>query len=134
MAGRRADVFARPGSPQVARLLGIRNMGHGRMAASDTLETAGVRLAVHDDGLAPGTRVAWCLRSERVRLDANGPYDAAVVDVVDLGASREIVVRIDDALELTLRTVDANGLAAGGRCRIDLPPEAIRLWPENGAG
>ncbi|MES1954829.1 ATP-binding cassette domain-containing protein [Salinisphaera hydrothermalis] len=133
-AGRRADVFARPSSPQVARLLGIRNMGHGRMAAADTLETAGVRLVVHDDDLAPGTRVAWCLRSERVRLDANGPYDAAVVDVVDLGASREIVVRIDDALELTLRTVDADGLVAGGRCRIDLPPEAIRLWPENGAG
>jgi molybdate transport system permease protein len=129
-AGARSAVFARPNSPRVARLLGIRNVASGRITGPGRIETVGVELRVADQKLAKGTPVSWCLRPERIRLTPDGPYTGTVVDVVDLGANFEAIIRLADGLELTLRTVGSNGLVPGSQCRLDLPPEAFSVWAE----
>jgi molybdate transport system permease protein len=131
-AGARSMVFSRPNSPHVARLLGIRNMRSGHFIGPGRIESAGSELRVADRKLAKGTPILWCLRPEHVRLTPDGPYAGTVVDIVDLGASYEAVVRLAGGLELTLRTVGAHGIAPGSRCRLDLPPEAISVWAEKG--
>jgi molybdate transport system permease protein len=128
-AGSRAAVFTRPNSPTVARLLGIRNHHSGQVTGAGRIVTAGIELRVAAQKFAPGTPVAWCLRAEQVQLTDKGAYAATVVDIVDLGASWEAIVRLAKGLELSLRTLHAEGLAPGAPCRLELPPEAISVWP-----
>jgi molybdate transport system permease protein len=139
-AGARAEVFARPESPEVARLLSIENLHPGRLTTSEKMLAAGVELAVANGGLAPGTDVAWCLRPQHVTLlpagDETGPaqrphYSALATDVCDLGSWREVSLRLDGGLELVSRTADGRWLSAGQRCRVAIAPADITVWPRD---
>jgi ABC-type sulfate/molybdate transport systems ATPase subunit/ABC-type sulfate transport system permease component len=136
-AGPRARVFSRPASARVARLLAIENLRSGELLAGDLLRSGGSELAICANGLRRGTRVSWCVRSEHVRLappDSGSGRPATVLDVLDLGAWREVLVRLDGGLELTARTLDAGGLAPGGACRALIAPEAVTFWSEPAPG
>jgi molybdate transport system permease protein len=81
------------------------------------------------DGLAPATPLWWCIRPEQVVVSPEGRLEAAVVDVLDLGSTREIVLRIGGEVTLRGRGELAVGLRSGERCRVELPATKIAVWP-----
>jgi molybdate transport system permease protein len=127
--GRRDEVFARPASPEVAQLLGIENLRGGRIRSPGWLDASGTALEVDDPGLPDGTEVVWCVRPQHVVLGGSGAYGAAVRDVADLGAWREVAVELEGGLSLTAQTMDGHALAAGEPCRVAIAPEHVTLWP-----
>jgi molybdate transport system permease protein len=143
-AGPRAGVYRRPASPEVARLLGIQNLREGVVTAPGVLTpdpvpaAGGVELSADTGDLAPGTRVLWCVRPDRITIVADGAYPAEVTDVADLGTSVLVDIRLAGRTELRVRGTDTpgtgpdgagpDGLAAGDSCRVDISPGAIMLW------
>jgi molybdate transport system permease protein len=133
--GPRAEVFGRPASPQVAQLMGIENLRSGRISARGRMISDGTPLEVEDGGLPAGTEVLWCLRPQHASLDGDGAvasYAGRVLDVCDLGAWREVDVRLEGGLDLTLRTMDGRALRPGAPCRVTIAPEHLTLWPSDG--
>jgi molybdate transport system ATP-binding protein/molybdate transport system permease protein len=128
-AGKREEVFARPHSAQVARLLGIANTRTGTTVGANRVLSYGAEIEAPTDGLPPGSEIEWCVRPEQIELDANGRYEALVLDTVDLGAVRELTISLGDRLELTLRTSERTGLSPRERARVNLEPALISVWP-----
>jgi ABC-type Fe3+/spermidine/putrescine transport system ATPase subunit/ABC-type sulfate transport system permease component len=129
-AGPRAEVYQRPASPQVARLLGIQNMYNGTVIGPGELTTAGTPITADTAGLAPATAVGWCIRPEHVRIDARGRYQGTITDFADVGTATTFTVRLADGLELNARSTNALDLAVGASYSVDLDPLAIKLWAE----
>ncbi|HLH47374.1 MAG TPA: ATP-binding cassette domain-containing protein [Acidimicrobiales bacterium] len=127
-AGPRQEVFGRPASPEVAALLGVRNLVRGLVRAPGEVESGDVRVVAATEGMAPGTEVVWGIRTERVGVGA-GPYVATVTDVADLGAVAALEVRLGSAVELHARLDEPARLAPGDTCRIAIPADAVMVWP-----
>lgn len=127
------EVYARPASPQVARLLGIQNLAYGRVCSGVGIEVDGTYITVPAHGLAPGVPVLWCIRPEHIRLVGSGGYCAEVLDAVDMGAIADLVVRLDGGPELRVRSAQASGVEVGESIRVALLPERITLWPAEAA-
>jgi molybdate transport system permease protein len=128
-AGPRAEVFSRPASPQVARLLGIQNLATGVVTGPDEITAGTLRIAAGTGGLAEGREILWCIRPDRITVGGHGGYGAVVLDVADIGTYTSITVRLDGGPELRIRTAGAAGPERGDSCRVDLDPEFIALWP-----
>ena len=151
-AGPRAEVFARPASPQVARLLGIPNLipatvtEPGTLAVGGPAADSGLRIAAPTDGLPAGAQVLWTIRPDHVAvLPASGPaaagasapggavYPAVVDDIADIGTLTTLTVRLGSggagAPELRVRSTAVLGLAPGDRCAVRLDPGDITAWP-----
>lgn len=128
-AGPRRDVYGRPTSPQVARLLGIHNLTAGTAITADTLRAGTLLLETMPGRIAAGTDVLWCVRPENVHLRPDGRYPATLLDIADLGAIMTAVVRLDGGPELRVRTTDAIDLRVGDPCAVDLDPSTISVWP-----
>jgi len=133
-AGPRAQVFGRPSSPQVARLLSIDNLRTGRITSARTLLSDGVELAVADGEHRAGAPVSWCVRAQHVGLHApqaapGDSHPALATEVLDLGSWCEVAVRLDGGLELTARATDGRWLTPGARCHVTVPKELITVWP-----
>jgi len=127
-AGRREEVFANPASPEVARLIGYRNIHRGRVGDAGQVVLGTEKLSVSGAGLTPGEEVVWSIRPEHVSVGSTGTYDALVVDVADLGSISSIVVEIG-AVRLESRTLLSQPHPVGSRCRVELPGDAVRVWP-----
>jgi ABC-type Fe3+/spermidine/putrescine transport system ATPase subunit/ABC-type sulfate transport system permease component len=128
-AGPRAEVFARPASPQVARLLGIQNLAHATVAAPGAI-TAGTALIAADTGSLPaGAAVLWNVRPDHVVVGKEGAHPAVVEDVADIGSITTLAVRLDGGPGLQARVTDAGALQPGDPCGVTLDPAAITLWP-----
>ncbi len=97
--------------------------------------------------LPVGTPVTWGVRPDRVAVTAwagDGPDPkgtepggteprgtepgGTVVDVVDVGATCSTVVVLDGGVELEARSPGGDLLQPGGRCRVVVPPDAVRVW------
>ncbi len=133
-SGSRRAVFERPASPEVSKLLAIDNLRSGRVLAPGRVLSEGTELIIGDDGLRAGTEVSWCVRAEQLMLrppldEAPGTYAATVVEVFDLGAWREVSVRLDGGLMLIARTIGGRDLDAGSECRLGLAPDDVTVWP-----
>jgi ABC-type Fe3+/spermidine/putrescine transport system ATPase subunit/ABC-type sulfate transport system permease component len=128
-AGQRAQVFEAPSSPEVAGLLGIANARHGVAVAGEAIRSGGAEIQTSASGLVEGSEVVWCVRPERISVDPAGGYEAALLDDVDLGSTRELTVALAGSLELTVRTPSRIELTIGERLRLEIPPEAVTVWP-----
>jgi molybdate transport system permease protein len=154
-AGPRAEVFARPASPHVARLLGIPNLIHATVAEPGVLavgapdpgvldsgagprDAAGLLIAADTGGLPVGAQVLWTIRPDHIAVlsgAADGPevYPVEVDDVADIGTLTTLTVRLragqDDAPELRVRTTAAVTLAPGDSCHVRMAPADITAWP-----
>ena len=133
-AGARAEVFRAPGSPRVAALLGIANTREGTVCARGRIRSGGAELDAETGALQAGRAVVWCVRPERIRLEADGPYEALLLDDVDLGATRELTLALGESLQLTARTTERANLEPGAHVRVALAPADIVAWPAEGAG
>jgi len=128
-AGTRNDVYANPAFPQVARLLGMRNINPARTVAANTLSTGTVTITVSPTRLPADIDVLWCVRPEQIDISDSGRYPAHILDVARLGAATEVEVRLDRGAALHIRTLKSVDLDIGASCRIDIDPSAITVWP-----
>lgn len=149
-SGRCREVYQRPASAKVGRLLGIDNLFEG-IAGADGVPAAGRTRAagvLHGGvpvglatGLPAGARLLWQVPPEALRVRsgpsrtaANGSAvdfgEGSVTDVVDLGRSVEIVVAMSSGLELRARTLELPELSVGAACRVETETEAVSVWAE----
>jgi molybdate transport system permease protein len=122
--------FARPGSPEVARLLGIPNLNHAVVESDGWINSDGVRIAVQGSDIAPGTPVLWSIRPERVTLSTTGGLAGVFADVADVGTAVDLFISLSAHLEIQARTVEHAEYETGEACLVELPAEAISLWPD----
>lgn len=138
-AGRVAEVYRQPASPEVARLLGITNLGRGVVASDGTVLIGSAPLPVSGE-LTAGTAVLWSVQPDCLRVLGSAAAAAAPVgtlaqsavvsDVIDLGTSVELTVVLERGLELRSRGTGRVTLTAGERCWVCLDPADVRVWPE----
>jgi ABC-type sulfate/molybdate transport systems ATPase subunit/ABC-type sulfate transport system permease component len=150
------DVFQRPASAQVGRLLGIDNLFEGMAGAGGVLlaggncgpgAPGGGAPGVPGDGvlaglatdLPAGARLLWQVPAEALRVrsgpspsGANGSAvdfgQGRVTDVVDLGRSVEVVVALSSGIELRARTLEVPDLSVGTACQVETDAEAVSVW------
>jgi ABC-type Fe3+/spermidine/putrescine transport system ATPase subunit/ABC-type sulfate transport system permease component len=142
------EVYQRPASAQIGRLLGIDNLFEGMAGAGGVLLAGGNRApGVPGDsvpvglatGLPAGARLLWQVPPEALRVrsgpsrsGANGSAvdfgEGRVTDVIDLGRTAEVVVALSSGIELRARTLEVPELSAGGACRVETDAEAVSVW------
>lgn len=134
-AGPSRELFTRPASPEVARLLGTANVHRAKVLAPGLLDAGGLTLQVNDDAAAPGADVLWSVEPADVRVgteshngDSPVGFAATLSDVIDLGATTEYFATLDNGLELRARSRDRPVLDGGDRCRVEIPTDTIRVW------
>jgi len=154
-SGRCREVFQRPASAEIGRLLGIDNLFEGVASAGGVLLAGGNRapgdgvpgvpgdglLAGLATGLPAGARLLWQVPAEALRVrsgpspsGANGSAvdfgQGRVSDVIDLGRTVEVVVALSSGIELRARTLEVPDLSVGAACRVETDAEAVSVWSE----
>ena len=132
-AGRCAEVFRRPASPAVARLLRIDNLLPGTAVGNGLIDVIGQpqrldRCIATDTDVPPGTPVMWCVRPNQVVIGSDGRYPARVTDVIELGTSAPVTVQLEDGPELRAWMPSAGDLEVGDPCVIKIEPDAVSVW------
>jgi ABC-type Fe3+/spermidine/putrescine transport system ATPase subunit len=122
-------------------LLGISNLYHATVVAPALIDADGVLIATNDNGFAVGTRVAWSIRPERVKVrSTNLPGDGeelvndaalpgTLSDIADVGTALDLFVALSPHLELQVRTTEPITLAVGDQCRVVLARDFLTVWP-----
>lgn len=122
------DVFSRPASETVARLLGADFVAEGLAIGPETIAVGdGVELKVAGAPLVPGTTVGWSAPAGAIRVLEQGRYAGVVEDVFPSGVTLQVVVRVGKAM-LTTGTTNKD-LRVGKPCRVDIEPTEVRVWP-----
>jgi molybdate transport system ATP-binding protein len=144
-------LVARPVSPQVARLLGLKNLfagvvlGHQADPPRTLLAWNGRHLetAPRPD-LPPGAVVDWCVPAHGVILhrrdrpsrgERENPVPGVVTQLVALGDQVRLGITPDGAqgqplhLSLSLHVARRNGIAPGRAVTVSLAADAIHLMP-----
>jgi ABC-type Fe3+/spermidine/putrescine transport system ATPase subunit/ABC-type sulfate transport system permease component len=125
--GKTEAVFARPASETVARVLGAENVAFGIAVDEDQIDVGnGVRLAVAGPPLRPAQQVGWSVRPERIRLSADGRYDATIEDVASFGGMLQLCVRLGNVRLRVLADPSLDPI--NGPCRLDIDPRSIQVW------
>jgi ABC-type Fe3+/spermidine/putrescine transport system ATPase subunit/ABC-type sulfate transport system permease component len=148
-AGSCREVFQRPASARIGRLLGIDNLFEGVASATGVRSTGADRVPMIElaTGLASGTRLLWQVPPEAVRVRPAPPGMRAasaeratvdlgqgrVSDVIDLGRTVEVVVELAHGGELRARTLELPDLAIGTACRAQTDADAVSVWPRPAA-
>ncbi len=123
------DVFRRPASPAVARLLGVDNLFTGVAGPAGAVATGGGTVLLSSTVLPEGTPVLWTVRPEQVVVSVTGRYRAVVTDVVVLGSGTMTWIRLEGGAELVAHTASSPEQAVGESCAVDLVPADISVWP-----
>ncbi len=131
-AGTRSEVYTRPATPQVARLLGIQNLHPAVISSPTTLASGQLQITADTGSLPAGTDVLWCIRPEHITIAPQGAYSATVADIADIGALTLLTVQLTGGPELRMRTTDAVRHDINDSCRVDLDPATITIWPRDG--
>lgn len=145
------ELFRRPRSPRVARLLGCHNVFRGRVVYRDVgprllwgeqeLELAG------SPGRPDGTEVAWYIpdsdillhrRGRPSRGEAENPVKGVVEECVGLGAQTSVVLRCQDAetrirLDVSTHAARRNGLEPGVEATVSLLAKGIHCMMDSPA-
>ncbi len=122
------DLFTRPSSAEVARLVGIANLHRAVVESDGWIDADGVRIAVSTGDMLPSTPVLWSIRPERVSLLDSGGLAGTFSDVADVGTSVDLFISIAPGLEIQAQTLERRGFEIGQPCHVELPGEAISVW------
>jgi molybdate transport system permease protein len=138
-AGRCAEVFRRPSSPEVARLLRIDNLLHGVAAGDGRIQVDHDGTEAHfyiesDSDIPAGTPVIWCVRPNLVRIDHGRGYPALITDVMQLGTSETVTVRLQSGPELRAWMPDTQTIDIGSQCTVSIEPGDISVWATDPVG
>jgi ABC-type Fe3+/spermidine/putrescine transport system ATPase subunit len=124
------EVMSWPVRAGVARLLGAENVSEGIAVADNQIAIeGGAILLVAGPALVPGKRMSWSVRPQRVRLCANGRYEATIESIATIGGARDVFVRLGGALLRIL--ADPSYGTPTNRCRLEIDPGAIQVWQLN---
>ncbi|MBV9592978.1 MAG: ATP-binding cassette domain-containing protein [Actinobacteria bacterium] len=126
--GHREEVYRRPASALVARLLGIQNLNEGVIAGPGLISAGPITFGAPTEALAPSTDVLWCVRPEHVVLNPEGAHEVVVDDVADVGSYTAVSVRVVGGPELRLRTIERLSLRPGRRARVDIVASTVTVW------
>lgn len=127
-AGRTAEVFRRPASETVARVLGAQNASRGLAVSADRIAVGGgVVLEVAGPPLKSGQGVGWSFSAGEARPTQSGAYQGLVCGVLVIGMERYLSIRLGDS-RLRIST-GRTTYAPGEACRFDIDPAAIQVWP-----
>jgi ABC-type Fe3+/spermidine/putrescine transport system ATPase subunit/ABC-type sulfate transport system permease component len=126
--GRTEDVFRRPASETVARLLGAENVADGVAATPCKIAIGtGVTLMVAGPPLNVGQHLGWSFSPARAWITPSGRYHGVVASVTSMGIGRQVAIRLGDA---SVKVFDERMEASpGDLCRFDIDPHAIQVWP-----
>ena len=113
------DLFTRPSSPEVARLLGVANLHRAVVDSDGWIDAQGVRIAASTGELAPATPVLWSIRPERVTILDTGGLPGSFTDVADVGTAVDLFISIATGLEIHARTTERGGFEVGSPCRLE---------------
>lgn len=127
-AGPQAEVFSHPASPQAARLLGATNLLAGQICAPGELRAGGLSLPTSRPDLPVGIMVTWSIHPAHIRINS-GDYPAEVIDRIALPAHDELTLSLPGGVELIARTAPHPELVPGTMCYVELPADAITIWP-----
>ncbi len=142
-SGKCREVYQRPASAEIGRLLGIDNLFEGVAGPDGLLLADGDRaLGVpvgFATGMSAGARLLWQVPPEALRVrsgpspsGANGSAvdfgRGTVADIVDLGRTVEVVVALASGLELRARALEMPDLSVGDACRLETDTEAVSAW------
>jgi len=133
-SGPREEVFGRPSSPEVARLLGIANLFAGNVNAAGGVVAGGIDFEAQTDSRPVGAPIWWCIRPEHIVVDQDGDLDAIITEVIDLGASTEMEVELSRNIVLRLRSPAPMHGKRGQLVRVRLPPAMISVWDRADVG
>ncbi|MHB8285055.1 MAG: ABC transporter ATP-binding protein/permease [Caulobacteraceae bacterium] len=127
-AGPVGEVFARPVSEAAARLLGAEVIGWGRVTRDGRIDIGGgVLLIAAGPALSANVAVGWSVRPFQVRLGEAGAYPATLLSQAPVrDGQRRVTLKLGD-VELSLLTDPS--CPALGRCRVDIDPQALQVWP-----
>ncbi len=139
------DVYQRPASAEIGRLLGIDNLFEGAADANGGPLAGCSRALDITAGQPPGARLLWQVPPEALRVRAGSSPPGArgsaadlgagrVTDIVDLGRTVEVVVLLSAGLELRARARAMPGLSVGDACRVETDTDAVSVWPAGHAG
>jgi molybdate transport system ATP-binding protein len=140
------DVLTRPATPEVARLIGVRNLFEAQVAGTDAsgharLDWAGLPLETRAR-LAPGARVAWAIpdgfvvlhrRDRPSRGEHENPVGGRIDEVLVLGQTVHLRLRPDHAPDLPLHfsvplhVAQRNAVAPGVAAAVSLLAEGIHV-------
>ncbi|MCU1526453.1 MAG: transporter related [Frondihabitans sp.] len=129
-SGTRREVYGRPASPEVARLLGIPNLVRGSVTSATSVRAGEVEIETTAHGIARASDVLWSVRPEKLRLAVTGGLPARIVDVADLGASTSVTVRLDGGPELRLHTTDPIQVSVGAAIGVLIEVGDVVVWPD----
>ena len=132
-AGPCAEVFRRPASPEVARLLKIENLLPGTAVGDGLVDVArqpeqGHRYIKTVTDVSVGTTVLWSVRPNQVTITRDGSYPAHVTDVVELGTSAAVTVQLENGPDLQAWMANSDQLEVDAPCRVTIEPHAISVW------
>jgi ABC-type Fe3+/spermidine/putrescine transport system ATPase subunit/ABC-type sulfate transport system permease component len=130
-AGPVEELYRRPASEVVARLLGAENVNDGMAVAEDRIAIGnGCDLVVSGPALRAGEHVGWSVRADRVRLHDTGRYEARIENIVVMAGDCEISVRLG---RNSLRILADPGTGVRpGPCRLDIDPGSVQVWRAEG--
>jgi molybdate transport system ATP-binding protein len=150
------EVMTRPSSAAVARLIDLKNIFEGRVAAHrpesaiTLIAWRGREVEARFNGdYTVGSPVCWVIPSANVILhrrdrpsrgERENPVSGTVVESVPLGESTSVVLRVDGdsavSLSLSVPTHVArrNGIAVGATVTVSLLAENIHLMPWENMG
>jgi molybdate transport system ATP-binding protein len=150
------DVVTRPATPQVAQLVGLKNVFRAGVIAHDPergvtcIEWRGRRLEARlQTAFPPGSQIVWVIppgylvlhrRDRPSRGERENPVHGIVGSFVRLGENALLAVHVDGParpplfLSIPLHVARRNGIAQGAAVGVSLLAEGIHLMPGEGAG
>ena len=122
------QVFRRPNSETVARLLGADNAAPGVVADAHRITIGGdVPVTVGGPALTKDQRVGWSFSPSRAQITPAGPYRGYIESVASMGVGHQITVRLGDA---RVRIFDGHTTPPSSEaCSFDIDPDSIQVWP-----
>ena len=142
-SGSNRQVFSRPGSREIARLLGISNLHRATTIDSGIVSAGGTPMVIGSLDFSVGTAVLWTVRPERLDVRPSGSstnderfvavVSGTVTDVADVGTAVDLYVRFDVELELHVRLDEPVELHVGDSCDVLMKRDDIDVWFDAGA-
>jgi molybdate transport system ATP-binding protein len=148
------EVLSRPVSPQVAKVVDLRNVYSGRVVGHDAergltfLEALGVRLETPlQRPLEPGTAVQWLIPPSHVVLhrrerpsagERENPVSGTVSELAILGETGMVTIAVGESgsqrlfFSVPSHVARRNGLAPGVSVRVSLLTEGIHIMGGRG--
>jgi iron(III) transport system ATP-binding protein len=134
------EIYRRPATAFVADFVGSMNFLAGTLLAPDKVKVAGLTFdCAAQDGLAPGSKVALCIRPEDVRVrdlpaDIVNRVGVEVADLDFVGAFCRATLKVRDAAGVAM-TADFSsnlirdlGVELGRKLDVALPPDRLRVF------